>query len=242
MPLLSQIVAISKGVNSTVGRDLLASQKTLQTDPLFSGVIRTYDPKDDDGDRLPSESTEVRTNAETVLTEVADSLTRLIDVNFTKDVANTHAKANVVVNGKTLVAAAPVPFLLFLEKQLSDLHGIVSKVPTLDPAERWTLADGGYFASAVAETTKSKKVPKAFVKAPATDKHPAQVDTYNEDVLVGYWSTTKLSGAVPQDRKAAILAKIDQVRDAVKFAREEANSTEVNDQKTAKSVFDYILG
>jgi hypothetical protein len=35
------------------------------------------------------------------------------------------------------------------------------------------------------------------VKAEATEKHPAQVEVYHEDVVVGQWKTVKFSGALP---------------------------------------------
>lgn len=44
------------------------------------------------------------------------------------------------------------------------------------------------------------QVPRNHVKAEATDKHPAQVEVYHEDVPVGYWTTVKFSGALPARR------------------------------------------
>ena len=47
------------------------------------------------------------------------------------------------------------------------------------------------------QTLRTKKVPRNHVKAEATEKHPAQVEVYYEDVAVGYWTTVKFSGALP---------------------------------------------
>jgi hypothetical protein len=82
-----------------------------------------------------------------------------------------------------------VTTLLFLEKQLNDLASLIGKMPTLDPAETWHFDEGqDAWASAVLETHRTKKVPQAFIKAPATDKHPAQVEVILTDEVVGYWS------------------------------------------------------
>lgn len=238
---LNQIVAVEKGVKNTVNRDLTDYYHNIQKAPLFAGIIRTYDPKDEEGDRLPSEQTRVQLNAEDLLEKVSKSFTRLVDVTFTKDTANTRARADVVVNGTVLVQDAPVPFLLFLEKQLTDMHTIISQLPVLDPAEEWHRADGGVYATDAQGTTRTKKVPKAFTKAPATDKHPAQVEVFHEDVIVGQWNTVKQSGAVPMDRKTQLLTRVNDVKEAVKIAREEANTLDITDQHVGEDLFSFIL-
>lgn len=70
-------------------------------------------------------------------------------------------------------------------------------------------------------TVRTKKVPRNHVKAEATDKHPAQVDVYYEDVPVGYWTTVKFSGALPARRVNELLDRVEKLQQAVKFAREE---------------------
>lgn len=74
-----------------------------------------------------------------------------------------------------------------------------------------------------------------------TDKHPAQVETFDEDVIIGEWKTIKYSGAMPQKRVTEILERIGKLQAAVKFAREEANSIAVTEQKLGSTVFSYLL-
>ncbi|MEV0352079.1 hypothetical protein AB0H88_40475 [Nonomuraea sp. NPDC050680] len=113
---------------------------------------------------------------EAIIADVAKALTRLFDVTATKDWTNATAKADVVVDGETLISGAPVTYLLFLEKQLVDLHTFVSKLPTLDPAETWSFDDNAEtWRTEPVKTTRTKKVPRNHVLAEATDKHPAQV-------------------------------------------------------------------
>ncbi|MFF5209466.1 hypothetical protein [Streptosporangium sp. NPDC000396] len=79
------------------------------------------------------------------------------------------------------------------------------------------------------------------VKAEATDKHPAQVEVYYEEIVVGFWTKVAFSGAVPQKRVNELLERVIKLQDAVKFAREEANGIEVTDQSIGEKVFGYLL-
>jgi hypothetical protein len=242
MTKLNQIIAIEGGLKTSSKRDITDAYHKIQKTPLLNGISRTYAPKDDDGDNLPAERTLVQTRVEDVLTEVSDSLTKLFDITLTKETANGSATADVVVDNKVIVKKAPVTYLLFLEKQLVDLKTFVASLPTLDPSETWNKNEAtGDWATDVSQTVKTKKVPYNWVKSEATDKHPAQVEIFNEDRIVGTWSTTKFSGAIPRVRHNTLLSRVDALLAAVKFAREEANSVEITDVKTGAQVFDYLF-
>lgn len=242
MTQLNQLVAVENGLKTRTKADLTGLYQQVQKPVLLTGITRTYEPKDDDGDRLPSESTLVQVRVEDLLKEATATLTRLFDVTLTKETANTQAKADVVVDGKTVVKDAPVTYLLFLEKQLVDLRTFVSKLPTLDPASRWEFDDNeGVWKTQPVSTVRTKKVPKAFTKAPATDKHPAQVDVFHEDIIVGTWTKVDTSGAIPTSRKVELLDRVDKLAEAVKFAREKANGVEVNDAKAGEKVFNFLF-
>lgn len=239
---LNQIVALEKGVKSRSYADFTAVYHNLQKAPLLSGIARTYKPKDDEGEQLPPESTRVQFRADDGLKAARKALVRLFDVVLTKDAANGAAKADIVVDEQVLAADVPVTYLLFLEKQLIDLLAFVAKLPVLDASETWTydpIADA--YATAPAVTTRSKKIPRNHVKAEATNHHPAQVEMYFEDVLVGYWSTVKFSGALPQSDISEMKTRVVKLSEAVKVAREKANSTPVTDQKIGDKVFDYLF-
>jgi antitoxin component of RelBE/YafQ-DinJ toxin-antitoxin module len=242
MTKLNQIVAVEKGEKARALTEETVLHREVQKTPLLAGISRTYKPKDDDGDQLPAESTRVQVNAEDILEKLGKTLTNLFDITLTKEVANTKATADVVVDGKTLIKGAPVTYLLFLEKQLINLRTFVAKLPILDPAENWTKdPNTGAWATDPTQTVKTKKVPKNWVKAEATDRHPAQVEIFHEDVIQGTWTTVKFSGALPQTRVAELTERVDALIKAVKFAREEANNADVDDTKAAKAVFDYLL-
>jgi hypothetical protein len=119
----------------------------------------------------------------------------------------------------------------------------VAAIPVLDPAEEWNFDDATRaYRTRTIQTTRTKKVPRNHVKAPATDKHPAQVEMYFEDVIVGTWETVKFSGAITAQRRNELIERVVKVRDAVKFAREAANSIEVEHRRIGKALFDYLLG
>lgn len=242
MAKLNQIIAIEKGVKSQSLRDLTDAHQLLQKSAALSGIARTYRPKDEDGEQLPPESTKVQTKAGDVIRKTVEIMTRLFDVTATKDWANTQAKADIVVDGKVLLAQVPATYLLFLEKQLVDLHTFVRKLPILDASETWTFDNSAdSWATEPVQTTKTKKIPRNHVKAEATEHHPAQVEVYYEDVIIGHWRTVKFSGALPATRVNELIERVEKLQEAVKFAREEANNLEVTDQKVGATVLQYIF-
>lgn len=242
MAKLNQIIAVEKGVKGRAQGEITDAYQQLQKPALLAGISRTYRPKDEEGERLPAESTRVQMRTEEVFKKVSAALTELLDVTLTKDLANCEARADVAVDGTVLVPQAPVTFLLFLEKQLVDLHTFIKKLPVLDPSETWVYDSAqDCFATEPVETVRTKKVPRNHVKAEATEKHPAQVEVYYEDITVGFWRTVKFSGALPARRVADLLDRVEKLQRAVKFAREEANGHEVRQQKVGEALFGYLF-
>jgi len=242
MTKLCQIIAVEKDRKSKFERTLTDLHRQVQTPPLINGIHRTYQPKDEDGDQLPPESTLVQLTVEKVLQDVAAAARDFYDVTLTKETANAHATADIVVDGQTIAAAVPVTYLLFLEKQLVNLRTFVAKLPTLDPAQNWNRDDNtGINKADPVRTVRTKKVPKNWVKAEATKEHPAQVDVFHEDVLVGTWTKVDTSGAIPATRKAELLDRVDALTSAVKFAREEANGLSVDQARIGEDLFGYLF-
>lgn len=237
---LNQIIAIGKGVKGDAEKAFTQAYKDAQTYPRLSGLVRTYKPTDDEGDKLPSEGTRLQLRADEIIHDVSTALTRWFDVELTNAVGNQNARADVVLPGLAL-SNLPVSFLLSMEKKLVDLHTFVLKLPVLPADEEWEWSEAHNAYTTSAETTRSKKVPRNHVKAEATEKHQAQVEVFTEDVIVGRWTTTKLSGALPQTRVNQLLARVTALQEAVKIARETANSTEVDDQHVGVRIFDYLF-
>ena len=241
MPKLNQIIAIANGKKSHASSELTKLYHLLQKPALLDGISRTYQPKDEEGERLPPEKKNPQLSVSSAIQTATAALTELFDVVATQDYANTAAKADLVVDGKTILGGVPVTHLLFLEKQLVDLGTFVDKLPSLDLRETWTPAAADCYRSETSGTTRTKKLPRNHVKYEATKEHPAQVDVYTEDVIVGTWSTTKFSGAIPASEKNAMLSRVRKLQEAVKAAREEANNTEAPQRHTAKSILDFVF-
>lgn len=240
----SQIIAIEKGTKTRAERELTDAHHAFQKPEPISGIARTYSPfKDEDAERVPGESKRVQIKAEDVIARLSGTLADLFDIVATKDSTNCVAKADVVVDGKVLLADVPCTYLLFLEKQLVNLHTFVEKLPTLDPADAWQWDDGqACFSTPPAQTLRTKKEPRVITKAEATDKHPAQVELIYEDRPVGTWTTIKFSGALPQTRVDELTVRIERLQKAVKFAREAANSHEAVDRTgDGRKVMDYLF-
>lgn len=242
---LNQIIAVRPAVKNDVMDKVNKTYHLFQRTELHSGLARTYTPKDDDGYRYPDETTWVQVKAISLLREAANELGRLFDVNAAIDWTNQEAKADIVLFGDepvTLVRDVPVSYLMFLEKQLVSLESMVRKLPVLPATETWEFdPNSDVYKSQPIGTTKTQKVRKSHVLYPATDKHPAQVESYTEDEPIGTWTTVKMSGAVPGERINQLLTRILTLQQAVKYAREQANLTMVVDPKPGQRIMDYVF-
>jgi len=240
---LSQIVAVEKDVKEKAAQALSHVQGQFGNGTLLSGIARTYTPKDDDGERLPPESTRVRVKVTEELVQVQERLSDLLNVAATKDYTNCLAKADVLVDGKALLHAVPATYLLFLEKQLAELAAFVKRIPMLDAAETWVYdAAQDCYATPPSETVRTKKDKKSKLVFEGNQHHPPQFMVWDEDIPQGRWQTVKYSGAMPTSELNEIGARIEKVQRAVKFAREEANRTEAKQQEVGEDLLKFIFG
>jgi len=242
MSKLNQILAIEKTVKATSNRNLTDLHKKSQVGTLYEGRERTYQPTTEDGEQFPAESQKLQLKGRNVLKEVQTALAELFDITLTKDKANLKATADIIVDGNTIATGVPVTYLLFLEKQLIDLHTFIVKLPTLDPAETWTWDAGtSSYRTSPTKAAKTKKTIKPVVMYEATKEHPAQVKEVSEDVVSGYWTSIRYSAALAADRKEELLDRVAKLQNAVKFAREEANGIEAKREAISGSLFNYVF-
>lgn len=243
MTRLSQIIAIEKDNKTRAEKLSFTAYKHLEKPEPLTGISRHYEPRDAEGERLATQESRVQNTVEQTLRDISAFTGRYLDLVGAKERTDQDARADVTVDGQVFIPQAPVTFLLALERQLAEELVQASKLPTLSLEHEWDPYDAhGVYVSKPIVTTRSKKIPRNHVKAAATDKHPAQVDVYFEDTVVGDWTTRHLSGAIPAPRKRYIIDQITKLIEAVKQAREEANTTEVVDFKYGSKVFSYIYG
>ena len=243
MTKLNQIIAVEKGIKSRVVGEIDALDKALQKPDLFNGFAKEYRKKDEDGEDLPAEKKRVQYVVGEVFRSVQRLTSELFDVTARKDWTNQRATGDVMVDGKAVLANVPVSYLLFLEKQLTDLRTLVGRVPVLDEAEAWTKDENsGLFKTTPTQTHRTKKIAKAIVLYPATPEHPAQTQLISEDVIAGFWHQTKQSGACPKPERQVILDRVEKILRAVKEAREAANGIdEVTPPDVGAAVFGYLF-
>jgi hypothetical protein len=164
MPKLHHILAIETGTKTKVTEKITAVYKAFQKPDLFNGHVKTFTPKDSNVESqtyeaLPDERKEVQQNVRNALALVREQQTELFDLCLQRDATNMLAKADVVVDGVTVLKDAPVTYLLWLGHQLDDLHTEVKKIPTLDPAEKWTFdKDQNLFSTKPSDQVRTKKL------------------------------------------------------------------------------------
>lgn len=243
MTKLNQVIAVEKGIKNRVYADLSHLHHACAKSALFNGFAKQYQPLAEDGEKLPSENQKVQLTAQQAIEQTQHLLKDLFDVTAVKDWTNCAAVADVKLGEKVLLPKVPVSYLLFLEKQLTDIRTFVAGLPVLDDSENWTKDDNsGLYRTGETKTHRTKKVQKALVLYPATPEHPAQTQMITEDVIAGHWSLTKHSGAIARPQKEAVALRVEEVLRAVKEAREEANGINVVETPdVSKAVFGYIF-
>jgi hypothetical protein len=237
---LHQFLALQADAKGRGEGDLTKAFQAVDKTALLSGVSKTYASRTEDGYQLPAEGTKLQLRVPVIMADAIPAMIRQFDIQATVDGGNQIAKADVVVNGVTVLTDVPVETLLFLEKKMVNLVQFIERLPVLDEAEDWEDAGDLSFKSKPSSKARTDKVPERFVKAAATDKHPAQVEILYLDQPVGDWTTIKFSGAITPARKRDLLSKAQLLQAAVKVARAEANSTEVTDKKIGTAIFDFL--
>jgi hypothetical protein len=239
-----QLIAVIGGVVDDSDKKFSVLRQVAGNEDLMTGHSKTYEPlSEENGIQLAPDNRLVRLTAQHVMNLAHDALARKWDTALTLDTANMGSKGDVTVDGKPLLRDVPVGHLLWLAKELDKLHALVEQVPVLDPARLWQPDDNmtGVSRTAPVKTNRDDTVSYPMTMAPATDKFPAQVQLMKRQEKVGTWTTVNFSGALSVKRKAQLLDRLEVLRNAVKAAREEANTAEVTDRHEAKVIFDWLL-
>jgi hypothetical protein len=201
----------------------------------FVGSTRTL--KMFDADRANEEADgfeqkELVTTVQSKLDYVAEHLVRYIDAVAQKEATNQAARADVVVNGMTILKEVPATLLLSLENKLARWRKMYAAIPTLQPGVKWaddpTAGMPGVFKSANdVVDLKVEQLVKPVVLYEATKEHPAQVKEVTEKKAVGQFRKEMWSGMWTPARKSLVLGRLDALIKAVKQSRARANETEV---------------
>lgn len=239
---LNQVVALVKGKKTRI-QQLLTTVHRGWAKERVAGISRTYTPTEENGENLQPEHRSVQLKVPKELARIRAELTDFYNVIATQELGNMSALAAIKIDGREITENIPVPLLLFFEKQMTDLRTLIEKLPTLPTDKVWRHDEAKDDWVTEPETTvKTQKKVEVIVKYDATPEHPAQTDLHQVDRTVGHWETIHLSGALPEAERARMLLRVTDVQDAIKIAREEANSTEVTMSETiGDSILSYIM-
>lgn len=174
-----------------------------------------------------------------MVSTVADKLaytlsqvTPFYDVVLQKESTNQDAKADLVTSDGTVIATGlPATFLLGMETKLKALRTVYEAIPTLQPGIKWekdeSMGKGIYKMSAPEVRTKTAKTFQHKVLVAPTDKHPAQIEKWEETITTGTYTKDAWSSALTPTEKSELLGRIDDLIQSTKQARQRANSTPV---------------
>jgi hypothetical protein len=242
MGRLNQVIAVCLPAKARAINTLEQAHRGWKSDQI-AGMSRTYEPLDDEGEQQPSETKVIQLKVGAILKKVETDLVALYDIVATQDTGNTKAKASIEIDGRVLLKDVPVTMLLFLEKQMAiNIIPFLRKLPTLPADREWKYDEGrDCYVSDSVKSNRTQKIPQTHILHPPTTEHPAQCQMYNVDKPVGVWTTTYFSGALPASEKTEMLARAEKLQDALKKAREEANSMEVQSVKLGQTVWNFVF-
>jgi len=242
---LHQLLAVEPEIRKNAAGIIQETKKLFSHADYFDGLIKAYVPIVTDEVPVPSEEKKVVTTVPDRLNYTMESVIKSLNAVLSKETTNSSgATALLKIGEKTFGEFSPTA-LLAMEQQLSQIKEVYLFAPTLDNTKSWepdTEAGPGFLKTPVTKVYRSLKKPKAIVKYPATKEHPAQTEMVMEDVHVGDYETTYYTGRITSAQKHELLTRVDNLLQAVKRARAQANQAEVIDVKVGKDLIDYIHG
>lgn len=246
MSKLHELLAVEADKGNIATKLTEESRSTLSKKPDhfkgFTKQVTYFDEK-----RAAENSEDTKVVVSTVDENLAYTLDRVAayyDVILAKEMTNQTAKADLYVDGFLFGGDVPATFLLGMETRLKALRPLFEAVPTLPPAIAWAPdknSGPGYWRSPKTMVPKTEKQVKFVTLAPATEKHPAQVKDWTEDVPVAKVETVEYSGMWTVQQKADALDRLDTLLQAVKQARQRANTAEVVDARLGSKMANYVL-
>jgi hypothetical protein len=238
---LAQIIAVEEARRSATDRWWKLVAQDLAKDQLLVGHDYVHEAFEG-GRQEPPDKQKVRLNTEALLAEAQEKLGQFFDASATRDWANTGARADVVLDGETILPDVPTTFLLFLERRLTELLADIRKMPTQNPAQDWhpSTTPGIWRTEPVKRATTRKDVEFRTV-SPAEGMRPAQYEAVPYDVPSGEWTRVELTSAMTARQSAAIQANLTRLAEAVKMARIHANRVEAPDVHVGRAIFDRIF-
>lgn len=241
---LSQLLSIERNTKARFEVTLNDFYFKIQKPDLLYGHVKTHEPKLDGEEKKPTDTKIVQVQAITVLEKLKTEYAKFFDILSQKEATSCDAKADILIDGSVWLKDVPVMTLVSMEKQLNaQIIPLLSKLPILSSDEAWTWnASQALFSAPPRETFSKRLIKKALELAKATDKHAAQVQLIEEEIVTGTFQNTNYSGALPKTDVDRWMAKAQSLLEATKFARQEAATQPVRDTKIGTKMMSYIFG
>jgi hypothetical protein len=248
MSKLHELLAVDQNLKGQAQKTRVELQATIEKKQhLFEEKTVTFFSNQEG---VPAQTREQKDIQTTIRREVAwllPIISKSIDAAYAIDMANTQAKADIVLDdGTTLAKDVPATALLQLEKRIREMLEFAKAIKTLDPAKGFApdpARDKGIYAAREVTKVSTEKVQEALVLYPATDKHPAQVQLITKDVQKGTIKEQEWSALITPATKSEVLERGEDVLRAVVKARSRANESEIDVKtyKIGKTLLDHIF-
>jgi hypothetical protein len=244
--LLHELLAVEADLRNTKDKAKDTAVRDFTVNPgRFLGAVKTLKLFDES---RGNEEGEARAEVEDTVIErlqvVAKHFAKYWDLRLQKESANQMAVADVEVDGKYLFTDVPVTFLLNMEEELRQVRKVYENTPTLKPGVSWVPDEikgrGIYKSEFSEEKSKTEKSIQHKVLTKPTEFHPAQIEKWSEDKVIGKYITENWSGMITPADKAIYLSNIDKLLRAFKKARQRANCRNTDPMEIGKKIFDYI--
>lgn len=213
---------------------------------LLTGRTRGYTPFDEGDHDIPSDDVTkpIVTNALNRLNYTFDMAVPEMDLQFTKESANTRAVADLIIEGNVVLKAVPVVALMALESRFRRILNILKMCPTLPTTVEWVPDEergpGFYKSKEATKTTRSIKRRETVILHPATDKHPANVIREENLIPVGTFSDMFYDGRLTSHQQQVLLSRTENIIRGIREAIRVANDIEVEEQHVAAMLFNIL--
>ncbi len=247
MAKLHELLAVEGDLEGAYKKIL---QETIVTftkkEAHFLGSRRELKLFDEEAPEVVAEHLEMVTTVDRKLHYQSAHIIRYLNAVLQKETTNQNAKADLIIDGKTIAEGVPATFLLGLETKLKQIRAAYEAIPTLAPGIKWVKDEdkgvGVYRNENVEETFKSEKVVEPVVLYEATKEHPAQVKEAAKTINVGKYAKHMWSGMLTPADKSVLLGRIDRLMRTVKKTRQKANREDVVKTSIGTALMGYIHG
>ncbi len=245
MSKLHELLAVETDVESTYKKVVDEAINTfIKKTDHFIGTHRELSMFDESKQNENiTEHKERVTTVKEKLDYVKDFAVRFFDVVLQKEKTNQLATADLIVDGKTLATNLPATFLLGMETKLRTVRNLYENAPTLPPGMKWERdneAGDGVYRTVLDDKLKTAKSFMHKVLIAPTDKHPAQIEKWEEQIPVGRYKSTAEYGMLTPAEKSQLIGKIDKLIQACKQARQRANCVDIVSEEIGKTIFEFI--